>query len=315
MKVLFVTSEFAGLAKAGGLGDVSAGLPLAMLQCGADVRILLPGYAEVLSKLPDIAWTGRLSGRAMIPGCRIGEVQLAGGLTVYVLGAPSLYDRRGTPYCGPEAKDWPDNYLRFARLALAAADIARGRGKLGWSPDLVHVHDWPGGLAPAYMRWDGTAVPSVLTIHNIAYQGLFPADYRHRLGIPDEAFHVNGVEFHGRLSFLKAGIYYADHVTTVSPTYAREITTERFGAGLHGLMQGRAAQGKLSGIVNGIDESWDPCKDPHLQHHFDPADLNGKHANADAVRTGLCLRPSAGPLFGIVSRLVHQKGLDLVAET
>ena len=164
------------------------------------------------------------------------------------------------------------------------------------------------------MRWDGTNIPTVLTIHNIAYQGNFDASQRHLLAIPDAAFDINGVEFHGRVSFLKAGGFYASHVTTVSPTYATEITTETQGAGLHGLMEDRAAKGQLSGIVNGIDESWDPGSDPHLPHHFDPDDLNGKQANAEAVRTGLCLRPSEGPLFGIVSRLVHQKGLDLVAE-
>ena len=314
MRVLFVTSEFAGLAKAGGLGDVSAGLPLALRRRGIDVRVLMPAYAEALTKLPEVSWIGRLPGCAAIPGCRIGEVRLADGLILYLVGAPTLYDRRGTPYCTPEGGDWPDNHLRFARLSLAAAEIARGRGRLGWTPDLLHVNDWPGGLAPAYMRWHQTRVPCVLTIHNIAYQGICPADHRAGIAIPDEAFQMHGVEFHGRVSFLKAGLFYASHVTTVSPTYAREITTERFGAGLHGLIRGRDAAGELSGIVNGIDESWDPGSDPHLPHHFDPDDLDGKQANAELVRTSLCLRPSDGPLFGIVSRLVHQKGLDLVAE-
>ncbi|OJW24421.1 MAG: starch synthase [Rhodospirillales bacterium 69-11] len=314
MKVLFVTSEFSGLAKAGGLGEVSAGLPLALRLRGIDVRVLMPAYPDVIAKLPDITWFGRLAGRAAIPGCRIGTAVLPDGTVLYLIGAPSLYDRRGTPYCTPEGKDWPDNPLRFARLSLAASDIARGRGNLGWQPDLVHVHDWPGGLTPAYMRWDGVDVPTVTTIHNIAYQGLCDAALRPRLGIPEHAFQMEGVEFHGHVSFLKAGLYYAHHVTTVSPTYAGEITTEALGAGLHGLMQGIAERGSLSGIVNGIDESWDPLNDPHLPHHFDPEDLQGKQANAQVVRDSLCLRPSDGPLFGIVSRLVHQKGLDLVAE-
>jgi starch synthase len=314
LRTLFVTSELSGLAKAGGLGEVSAGLPLALRQRGIDTRVLMPAYPDVIGRLPNILWSGRLPGRAAIPACRIGEAMLPDGTLLYLVGEPSLYDRRGTPYCTPEGKDWPDNPVRFARLALAAAEIARGRGTGGWRPDLVHVNDWPGGLTPAYMRWDGTEVPSVMTIHNIAYQGLCDSAQRHRLGIPDHAFQIHGVEFHGRVSFLKAGIYYASHVTTVSPTYAREITTEAFGAGLHGLMQGIAERGSLSGIVNGIDASWDPGSDPHLPHHFDPEDLNGKQANADVVRTSLCLRPSEGPLFGIVSRLVHQKGLDLVAE-
>ncbi|WP_428483423.1 glycogen synthase GlgA [Rhodopila sp.] len=312
--MLFVTSEVAGLAKAGGLGEVSAGLPLALRQRGIDVRIVMPAYAEVMAKIPAVAWTGHLPGRAAVPAARLGEVRLPDGMILYLVAAACLFDRRGTPYCTPEGADWQDNHLRFARLSLAAADIAAGRGGLDWTPDIVHVNDWPGGLTPAYMQWDGTRIPTVLTIHNIAYQGNFDATQRHGLGIPDAAFNVNGVEFHGRVSFLKAGSFYASHVTTVSPTYAKEITTESLGAGLHGLMQGRASRGQLSGIVNGIDESWDPGSDPHLPHHFEPDDLDGKQANADVIRTGLCLRPSDGPLFGIVSRLVHQKGLDLVAE-
>jgi starch synthase len=314
ISVLFVTSELAGLAKAGGLGEVSAGLPMALRQRGIDVRILLPAYEDVIAKLPSLDWIGELPGRADIPAARLGLARLSDGTPLYLVGEPSLFERRGTPYCTPEGADWQDNHLRFARLSLAAADIAAGRAGLGWLPDLVHANDWPGGLTPAYMRWDGTSIPTVLTIHNIAYQGNFDASLRHRLAIPDAAYDINGVEFHGRVSFLKAGGFYASHVTTVSPTYATEITTETRGAGLHGLMEDRAARGQLSGIVNGIDESWNPGSDPHLQHHFDPDDLNGKQANADTVRTGLCLRPSEGPLFGIVSRLVHQKGLDLVAE-
>ena len=296
MKILFVTSEFAGLGKVGGLGDASASLPIALRQLGVDVRVLLPAYAKVLAAFPDITWLGRLPGRAEIPGCRVGVVHLPNGLTLYLVGAPSLYDRPGTPYSTPEGRDWPDNHLRWARLSLAAAQIARGQGKLGWSPDLVHANDWPSGLIPAYLRWDGTAVPSVLTIHNIAHQGSFPAHLRHDLGIPDAAFDMNGVEFHGGISFLKAGSFYADEISTVSPAYAREITTEEFGGGLHGLMRTRAAAGQLSGIINGIDDSWDPSEDEYLPCHFDADDLAGKRAIADMVRTGLCLRPSSVPL-------------------
>ncbi len=314
MKVLFVTSEFAGLGKVGGLGDASASLPVALHELGIDVRVLLPAYPQVLASIPAITWLGRLPGRGDIPGCRIGMARLASGVTLYLVGAPSLYDRPGTAYGTPEGRDWTDNHLRWGRLSLAAAQIARGQGKLGWCPNLVHANDWPSGLAPAYLRWDGTEVPSVMTIHNIAYQGRFAADLRHGLGIPDAAFDVNGVEFHGAISFLKAGSFYADEVTTVSPTYAREITTEPLGGGLHGLMQTRAAAGRLSGIINGIDESWDAARDPYLPYHFHAGDLIGKRGNADVVRTGLCLRSSDGPLFGIVARLVHQKGLDLVAE-
>jgi len=313
MQVLFVTSEFAGLGKVGGLGDASASLPVALCQLGIDVRVLLPAYKQVLAALPDIIWLGRLPGRGEIPGCRIGMARLASGLTLYLIGAPSLYDRPGTLYGAPDGHAWPDDHLRWGRLSLAAAQIARGEGKLGWAPDLVHANDWPCGLGPAYLHWDGTDVRSVLTIHNIAHQGHFPAHLRHGLAIPDAAFDINGVEFHGEISFLKAGSFYADQVTTVSPTYAREITTQQLGGGLHGLMQTRAAAGRLCGIINGIDASWNPAEDPYLPHHFHAGDLTGKRGNADVVRTGLCLRPSDGPLFGIVARLVQQKGLDLVA--
>jgi len=247
IKVLFVTSEVAGLAKAGGLGDVSAGLPLALRRRGIDVRVLMPAYSEVIAKLPPMHWHGDLPGRAGIPPARIGEARLPTGMVLYLAAAPALFDRRGTPYYTPEGADWQDNHLRFARLSLAAADIAAGRGGLDWTPDLVHANDWPGGLAPAYMRWDGTEIPTVLTIHNIAYQGNFDASQRHALGIPDAAFDINEVEFHGRVSFLKAGGFYASHVTTVSPTYAREITTETQGAGLHGLMGTRAGGGPAIG--------------------------------------------------------------------
>ena len=319
MKVLFATSEMADFVKAGGLGEVSAGLPRALCRHGADVRVLLPGYPAALAKCPDMRIVARLPGRASIPPCRLGEVRTADGLIVYLVLAPGLYERRGSPYCRPDGAEWPDNDLRFARLSLAAAQLmqglgGQGRGGLRWQPELLHVNDWPGGLAPAYLRWDGTPAPTVLTIHNIAYQGVFSADHRHALGIPEHAFDINGVEFHGNISFVKAGLFYASHVCTVSPTYAREITTEALGAGLHGLTQGLAERNQLSGIVNGIDESWDPSLDPYLPHHFDAEDLRGKETTADLVRTGLCLAPSDGPLFGVVSRLVPQKGLDIVAE-
>ena len=314
MKVLFATSEFADYAKVGGLGDVSAGLPRALKRRGIDVRVLMPGYPEVIARASEVSIVADLPARAGIEACRIGEVHTPDGLIVYLVLAPSLYQRTGTPYCGPDGLDWPDNDLRFARLSLAAAELAQGGAGLAWVPDVVHVNDWPGGLAPAYLRWQGVRVPTLLTAHNIAYQGVFSRDRLRALGIPQHAFRIDGVEFHGHISFLKAGMYYADHLSTVSKTYAREITTEAFGAGLHGLTRGIALEGRLSGIINGIDESWDPGRDPHLPHRFKADHLAGKRAIADLVRTGLCLAPSTGPLFGVVSRLVPQKGFDILAE-
>lgn len=315
MKILFITSEFADFAKAGGLGEVSAGLPRALRRRGIDVRVLMPAYPNVIAKADDITIVSHLPGCAGIDPCCIGETRTADGLPLYLVLEPSLYQRRGSPYAGPEGQDWPDNDVRFARLGLAAADIASGRAGMMWQPDVLHINDWPGGMTPAYLRWRGEHVPTLLTIHNIAYQGLFPKDRLAPLGIPQQAFDINGVEFHDRVSFLKAALFYADYATTVSRTYAREIITEALGCGLHGLTQGLAAEGRLSGIVNGIDESWDPSRDPHLPHHFEVDDMSGKQANAEQVRTGLCLSPSEGPLFGVVSRLVHQKGLDIIADT
>ena len=314
MKVLFATSEFADFAKAGGLGDVSASLPRALKQRGLDVRVLMPAYPEVIAKSASISIVANLPARAGIGPCPIGEVRMPDGLIVYLVLAPSLYQRTGMPYGGPEGRDWPDNDVRFARFSLAAAELAKGAGGLSWIPDVMHVNDWPGGLAPAYLRWDGASIPTILTIHNIAHQGIFDRERIQRLGIPEPAFNMYGVEFHNRISFLKAGIFYADHVATVSPTYAWEITTEKFGGGLHGLVQTIAAEGRLSGILNGIDESWDPKSDPHLPRHFEAQDVSGKQAIARFVRTGLCLKQSDGPLFGVVSRLVPQKGLDVVAD-
>ncbi len=314
MKVLFATSEFADFAKSGGLGEVAAGLPRALRAMGADVRILMPGYPAVLAKASEVRLIGQLPGRAGISPCRLGQVRTADGLIVYILLAPALYQRRGTAYSRPDGTDWPDNDLRMGRLSLAAAELARGQGGTGWQPDVLHVNDWPGGFAPAYLRWDGASIPTLLSVHNLGHPGVFGADHRHGLGIPEHAFAIDGVEFHGNISFLKAGLYYADHVTAVSPTYAREITTEALGGGLHGLTRGLAARGQLDGIVNGIEEGWNPTTDPYLPLPFGPDDMRGKRVTADMVRTSLCLAHSDGPLFGVVSRLVQQKGLDFVAE-
>jgi len=314
MKILFVASEFSDFAKAGGLADVSATLPRALRKLGLDVRVLLPGYQKVLDHLDTLGLVGTLPHRAGVGPCLLAEARTRDGLSLYVLLDPSLYQREGNAYLAPSGQDWPDNDLRFARLALAAAQIAKGSAGLSWRPDLVHVNDWPGGLAPAYMRWEKAEIPSLMTVHNLAYQGVFEAGRRETLGIPEEDFSIDGVEFYDKISFLKAGLFYADAVTTVSPTYAREITTPQQGAGLHGLLAGRAAQGTLRGILNGLGEGWEPNEDPCLPKPFSIDEPAGKVAAKDLIRMALCLAPSEGPLFGIVSRLVHQKGMDLVAE-
>ena len=306
-KVLFVTSEITDYVQTGGLGEVSAALPRA-LRDFADVRILVPGYRQVLDRAGDIHPVGLLPGRAKLPACALGRTETADGIPVYVILNADLYDRPGGLYLDPDGKDWPDNDIRFARLSLAAADIAAGTGDPNWKPDNLHLNDWPSALAAGYCAWRGAETASLLTIHNLAYQGTFDPARMAALGIPDAAYKVDGVEFYGKLSFLKAGLYYSDHLTTVSGAYAHEITTPQFGCGLHGLLSERSRQGRLTGILNGIDESWDPRHHDHGDA-FDPHHWKGRHA--DYVRGLFGLALSRGPLFAIVSRLVHQKGVDL----
>jgi starch synthase len=308
--ILYVTSEIADFIKAGGLGEVSAALPRALRQ-HYDVKVLIPGYRQVLNGAGAVPVVAELPGAFGIPPCKLGRVEAKDGLSIYILLCPELYDREGTPYGDANGLDWVDNDIRFARLGLAAAQLASGLGDPRWRPDLLHLNDWPASLAPAYLAWQGQKVPSILTIHNLAYQGLFERERLPSLGIPEAAFQMEGVEFYGKLSFLKAGIFYSSHITTVSSTYAQEITTPQSGCGLEGLLKLRAEQGRLNGILNGIDESWDPSTDPYLASPFAPDDWTGKRANADHVRQSFGLAVSRGPLFAVVSRLVHQKGVDL----
>ena len=309
-KILFVTSELTDLVKTGGLADVSAALPRALAD-QHDVRVLIPGYSQVMNAGLPIRTVGSVSAHAELPKARIGRLDMPDGLIVYVLICPELYERDGLPYTNEQGHDWPDNPVRFARLGSAAADIAAGTACIRWTPELVHAHDWPAGLAPAYMHWRGLHTPSVFTIHNLAYQGNIDMGLRRSLGIPREACSPERMEFYGQLSLLKAGIAYARQVTTVSATYAKEITTPEFGCGMEGFLAMKARQGLLSGLINGIDESWEPQTDPHLVEGFDAHDWAGKAANALHIREHFGLAPSSGPLFAVVSRLVRQKGLDL----
>lgn len=312
-KILFVTSEFADLVKVGGLGDVSAALPRA-LSPRHDIRVLIPGYKSIVESGHPIRVIGEVAGHAALPPCRIGRMDLDDGLIIYVVLCPELYEREGNPYGDASGRDWPDNHIRFARLGLAAADIAAGTACISWCPELVHANDWPAGLAPAYMAWRGQTTPAVFTIHNLAYQGLCAPECSPELGLPDEAFDPESMEFYGKLSFLKAGLTYANHITTVSQTYAREITTADFGYGLEGMLKLKADAGLLSGIANGIDESWQPMTDPHLISGFSARHWQGKRANAKYVEEVFGLDQDSGPLFAVVSRLVQQKGIDLTLD-
>ena len=312
-RILFVTTEMTDYVKVGGLGEVSAALPRALSR-DYDVRVLIPGYPQVLARHKCLSIIGEVEARASMPACRIARTKTEDGLAIYILLAPELFERDGTPYGDRTGADWNDNHIRFARLSSAAAELALGRADASWSADLVHCNDWPSALTPAYMRWSGRAAPSVLTVHNLAYQGLFSHDVIGDIGVPDSAFHMEGVEFYDQLSFMKAGLVYSDHITTVSANYAREITTPEHGCGLDGVLRQRLAESRLTGIVNGIDESWDSTTDPNLAARFEPGDWNARSLNAKAVRETFGLEDSTGPLFTVVSRLVHQKGIDFIVE-
>ena len=304
MRVLAVASECFPLVKTGGLADVVGALPRALAGEGIAVTTLLPGYPAVLDALCAVATIGEAG-----PGERL-LAGRAAGLELVVLDAPALFARPGNPYRGPDG-DWPDNGLRFAALARAAAMVATGATALPRF-DLLHAHDWQAGLAPAYLTFaPPPRLPSVLSVHNLAFQGQFGADLFPLLGLPGEAFSISGVEYYGGVGLLKAGLYFADRITTVSPTYAREIATPEGGMGLDGLIRARAD--RVSGIVNGIDaEVWSPDTDAALARRYGIGTLPFRAENRAALEAEFGLAPGAGPLFAVVSRLTWQKGIDLL---
>jgi len=308
MRILFVTPECAPLTKTGGLGDVSAALPDALRALGLDVRQLLPGYNDVLSGTAGAAEIARLQVLGF-------DLRLLEAGSFLVVDCPTLYRRDGGPYQDRSGADWADNALRFAVLSKLASLLASEASPLAWRPDCLHCNDWPAALAAAYLAFDGGAsAASVVTVHNLAFQGNFDAALLGRLGLPPQSFSVEGLEFHGRLSFLKAGLAYADAITTVSPSYAREIQGEALGCGLDGLLRQRREA--LTGILNGIDtEIWNPATDALITAPYDAARLEGKALNKQALQFRLRLKVDPQvPLIGVVSRLTHQKGSDLVAD-
>lgn len=307
LPVLAVASELYPLVKTGGLADAAGALPAALAPHGVAVRTLIPGYRQVLARLEAprkvLEMPGLFGGVARVLEGR------AAGLDLYVLDAPHLYDRPGGPYTAPDAAEWGDNAARFAALGRAAATIAQTQGFAA-----VHAHDWQAGLAAAYLRFAPRRIPSLFTIHNLAYQGKFPAAVFPALGLPPEAFRREGLEYYGAVGFLKAGLWYADAINTVSPSYAEEILTPAGGMGLDGLLRGRA--GDLHGILNGLDtEDWDPARDTNLAARFTAGDVAPRAANRAALqkRFGLAPDPDA-PLFAFIGRLAWQKGADLLLE-
>ncbi len=318
LRVLHAAAEIFPLVKTGGLADVVGALPPALLAAGADARLLLPGMPAILeavSRPRKVAEFGPAFGAARVT-LRIGRLEVGTGepaVQAYVIDAPWLYARGGGPYQGPDGRPWDDNLQRFGLLGWVAAQLAGGDLDPAWRPDILHAHDWHAALACSYLRMNpGAAARSVFTVHNLAYQGLFPQGDFRLLGLPQRLMQPDGLEFHGWLSFMKGGLMHADRLTTVSPTYAREIATPEFGCGVEGVLRERAAD--LSGILNGVDpHHWDPATDRTLAARYSAVDLAGKAGCKAALQRemGLAVRADA-PLFGVVSRLSEQKGLDLV---
>lgn len=314
MQVLSVASEVYPLVKTGGLADVAGALPLALGKQGIAVRTLMPGYPAVMRIAKD-AILQRTFPDLLGTEARILAVEHQ-GLDLLILDCPELFDRDGGPYLDTTGKDYADNWRRFAALSKAGAIISQ-QGLSGapgsWKPDLVHVHDWQAAMVPAFMRYaDEPEIPSLLTIHNIAFQGIFGADIFPQLELPPHAFSIDGIEYFGNVGFLKAGLQTSWAISTVSPSYAEEILTPEYGMGLEGLLGYRATD--LSGIVNGIDtDVWNPETDRTLAATYSASSLVTRDENKRLVAERFALKPGDGPLFCVVSRLTEQKGMDLLA--
>ncbi|MDH3438328.1 MAG: glycogen synthase GlgA [Betaproteobacteria bacterium] len=312
-RILFVTPELAPWAKIGGLGEISRDLPCALANAGLDVRILVPAYPALTASLPDAQCVAEFPapGGALAPA-RLLEVR--DSRLIYLVDCPAYFARQGL-YQSAEGIDWPDNHLRFGLLSRIAAILGGAGSPLAWHPHVIHCHDWQAGLTPAYLAHrDGGHAPTVMTIHNLAYQGVFPRHVLDEVGMPREAFTIDGLEYYGNVSLLKAGLSYATRITTVSRSYAKEIQGPELGFGLDPLLRRRA--GELTGISNGIDlHRWDPADDRYLEHHYDASRLDGKLRNKVALQHELGLPEGRDvPVLGMVTRLVWQKGVDLLIE-
>jgi starch synthase len=310
MQVLSVASEIFPLVKTGGLADVAGALPIALAGKGVAMRSLVPGYPVVMSsfrkKKAVLQYPLLHGGKASVHAVRLGALDLL------VLDAPHLFDRQGGPYGDAAGRDWPDNWRRFAALCQVGGDIAGG-AIASYMPDVVHAHDWQAAMTLAYMRYGkAVATPSVMTVHNLAFQGQFGAGIFGELGLPARAMSVDGVEYYGGVGYLKAGLQAGWAITTVSPTYAQEIRTPEFGMGLDGLINMRSTD--LYGIVNGIDtDIWNPATDKHLVAAYDADDLGARARNRSAVEERFNLESDESPIVCVVSRLTWQKGMDILA--
>ncbi|MBF0266003.1 MAG: glycogen synthase GlgA [Gammaproteobacteria bacterium] len=312
-KILYVCSEAFPLIKTGGLADVAGSLPAALLSKSQDVRLVLPAYPEVLSKIKKQKIIAK--SQYYMQSVNIIETKLPGTKVItWLIDCPAAFNRPGGPYTDQHGDEWHDNAFRYTILCHAAVDLSLNRLSINWQPNLVHCNDWQTGLVPALLSLYINSPKTIFTIHNIAYQGNFDQQMFNDLHLPKELWHMHGVEYYGKFSFMKAGIAYANKITTVSPNYAKEILTDEFGYGLSGLLNHR--KDDLSGIVNGIDEKhWNPGTDELIVQKYNQQSLPQKVINKTALQKELKLANSKKtPLIGMVSRLVEQKGLNLILE-
>lgn len=311
--VLFAASEVYPLVKTGGLADVAGSLPRALTKLGFDVKIVLPAYASVLEKAATVGVRPVAQFEVEGTSVTIKQTRLPGSkVTVWLVDVPEFSERAGNPYCGPDGSDWYDNHKRFYMFSKAIEFIALDKVGLKWRPDIVHCNDWQTGLVPALLSLHPDHLATVFTIHNLAYRGLFSYQAFAELNLPSGFWHHERLEFYGQLSFIKGGIAFADYVTTVSPSYAKEIQKPEFGNGLDGLLRYRSDT--LAGILNGIDcDEWNPGTDSHLATTYNRRSLGNKAKNKQALQERMGLQVNAAvPLLGFIGRLVDQKGIDLV---
>lgn len=311
-KILFVTSEAHPLIKTGGLADVCGSLPKALTVLSQDIRLILPNY-QALKASENVRFLTSI--RIDNRNINILETLMPDSqVIVWLVDYPAYYNYPGNPYVDEQGEPWSNNAERFGLFCRIVTEVAMNRINQDWQPDVVHCNDWQSGLVPAFLSLEEGRPSTVFTIHNMAYQGLFPLTSASVLNLPGQLWHPAGLEFHGMLSFIKGGLVYSDYITTVSPTYALEIQTAEFGYGLEGLLEHRKEF--LGGIINGIDlDQWDPEKDPNIFQCYSAKTLGKKLLNKTALQAKLGLPIEEHiPLFGLIGRLVEQKGIDLLLD-
>ncbi|MCF6252299.1 MAG: glycogen synthase GlgA [Methylococcaceae bacterium] len=311
-KILFAASEVHPLIKTGGLADVAGSLPRALMELSQEIRVILPNYQSI-NKTEEVRFI--CSVRVNNQDVNILETQLPDSdVIVWLVDCPELFDVPGNPYLDESGNPWHNIADRFTLFCRIIVEVAMNRAHLNWQPDVVHCNDWQTGLVPSLLSIESNTPSTVFTIHNMAYQGVFPESTFYDLNLPRELWHPSGVEFHQMLSFLKSGLSYADRITTVSPTYALEIQTPEFGCGLEGVLSHKHEI--LSGIINGLDlEQWNPETDTSISEPYNADTLSSKIINKTSLqaRSSLPVNKSV-PVFGLISRLVDQKGIDLVID-